>query len=658
MHRKAATGYKRRMSLLRFVLPMLPLLLLRPAAAQDVAAPLRDEHWAAAQAAAAQYADPVVPKLVTYYRLLSPGAASASEIAAFMANNPDWPLPGSLARRRDEALAAEADDAAAASDCGRFAPQAVAALARCADAYAHTGRDALAAETARRAWVAEPADAAEETQFLKRWRGVIGAEDQWRRFERLAWSDTEAAKRQAARLDPADRSAAAARLALRRDDPAGATLVAALSPARRSDPALVLEQARWLRRANQDEAALAFWQSAGNAAERAVTPDRLAAFWDERSILARRRLHDGDAVGAYALVASHAQTAPEQVGDAEFLAGFIALHGLRDPGTAMPHFATLARLSKAALTQSRAHYWLGRAAAAGNDAARSSAEYALAAAWPSTFYGQLAALALADNATMLDARITGRHDPGWDTARALALVGRELARAAVYLVSWNEPERAQSFLLRLADIAPDGADLAMAARLAAGFGLTETTITIARRAGRDGVVLLDTGWPAPVDVPGSAGVETALALGIIRQESSFETTTVSPVGARGLMQLMPATAALVARKLRLAGSVPALTADPGTNMQLGTAYLRDLLDQFDGVVPLAVAAYNAGPGRVQEWLRGNGDPRAGGVDMIDWIELIPFGETRNYVQRVIENQVVYRARSGEERPHPLSQWLR
>jgi soluble lytic murein transglycosylase len=646
------------MSIVRFVLPMLPLLLLRPAAAQDVASPLHDERWPAAEAAAAHYADPVVAKLVTYYRLLSPGGASASEIAAFMANNPDWPLQGSLARRRDEALAAEADDTAAAADCDRVAPQAVTALARCADAYARTGRDALASETARRAWIAEPADPAGETQFLKRWGSVIGAEEQWRRFDRLAWSDTDAARRQAARLDPADRPAAEARLALRRDDPAGATLVAALSPERRGDPALVLEQARWLRRANQDETALAFWQSAGNAAERAVVPDRLPAFWDERNILARRRLHDGDAAGAYALVASHAQSAPEQVGDAEFLAGFIALRGLHDPGTAMGHFATLASLSKAAQTQSRAHYWLGRTAAAANDAARSGAEYALAAAWPSTFYGQLAAVALTDTAAMLNARITARHDPGWDTERAIELTGRELTRASVYLVGWNQPGRAQSFLLRLADATPDAADRSMAARLASEFGMTETAITIARRAGRDGIVLLDTGWPTPVEVPGGAGVEAALALGIIRQESSFEASTVSPVGARGLMQLMPATAALVARKLRLTGPVPALTADPGTNMQLGTAYLRDLLDQFDGMVPLAVAAYNAGPGRVQEWLRGNGDPRTGAVDMIDWIELIPFGETRNYVQRVIENEVVYRARSGEERPHPLSQWLR
>ena len=157
----------------------------------------------------------------------------------------------------------------------------------------------------------------------------------------------------------------------------------------------------------------------------------------------------------------------------------------------------------------------------------------------------------------------------------------------------------------------------------------------------------------PVTPPAMAVPEAALSLGIIRQESSFDTAVVSPVGARGLMQLIPATAASMARKLEIPASVPALVLDPSYNMRLGTSYLRDLLEQFAGATPLAIAAYNAGPMRVNEWMATNGDPRAATVDVLDWIELIPFSETRNYVQRVIENQVIYRARRGEIRPHPL-----
>ncbi|MCX7384467.1 MAG: lytic transglycosylase domain-containing protein [Alphaproteobacteria bacterium] len=155
-----------------------------------------------------------------------------------------------------------------------------------------------------------------------------------------------------------------------------------------------------------------------------------------------------------------------------------------------------------------------------------------------------------------------------------------------------------------------------------------------------------------------AAPEPALSLGIIRQESSFDSATVSPAGARGLMQLMPATASQVARTLKLPVSVPALVLDPGYNMRLGTAYLADMLTRFDGAVALAVAAYNAGPARVSEWIATNGDPRQPTVDVLDWIETIPFGETRNYVQRVVENQVIYRAKRSEIRQHPLAPWLR
>ena len=636
--------------------PIILALLAAPAAAQDLMALVRGDRWAEADAAAAQLPDPVARKLVTYYRLLAPNAASTAEIAAFMATSPDWPQQATLARRRDEALAAELDDAVALAQCDRSPPAAAAAQVHCAELYQAAGRGADAAAMLRRAWIDGPGDAVWEANFLRDRHPALSRDDQWRRFDRLAWTDLAAAERQAARLDPADQARAAAWLAFRRDDPAALALLATVPAAQRGDPGLVLAQLRYLRRADQDDAAVALWASVGGTAERAAPPERQAAFWDERNILARRRLRVGDDAGAYALASGHAQHGGEPFVDAEFLAGFIALRRLHDASLAAPHFRALAAASGAAITQGRAHYWLGRAAAAQGDGGGARAEYATAARWPNTFYGQLAALALGDDAAALAARIRAVHDPAADATRALDLAGRELARAAAYLVAWGEPRRAQAFLLRLQEVAPDAADQALTARLAGGFGMPETAIAIARRAGRDGVLLIDSGWPMAAAPP--PGVEPALTLGVIRQESSFDTATVSPSGARGLMQLMPATAGIVARQLGLAPSVPALTLDPVFNMRLGTAYLEQLLEQFAGSVPLAVAGYNAGPGRVLEWIGNNGDPSGVGVDIIDWIELIPFGETRNYVQRVIENQVIYRAKRGEVLPHPLARWLR
>ena len=519
----------------------------------------------------------------------------------------------------------------------------------------HIGRTGGADPFIRQAWICGITDTAQEQRFLLQWGSLLTPQDQRARFDRLFATDPTAATRQLARLDATDRPRAEAVLALRRDDPDAAALVAALPRAGRTDWAVVLEQAHALRRTNQDDAAVALWKDSGTAAERAAPAEHRAAFWDERNIMARRRLRQGDAAGAYAIADGHAQPGGEALVDAEFLAGFIALRKLNDAAGATRHFQSLAALSKAGITQGRAHYWLGRAADLRGDTVAANAEYAIAMRWPNTFYGQLAALKHGDTDAALAARITATRDPPADSAATLALASRELARAAAYLVAWGELRRAESFLLRLDGVTPDPPDQALSARLANGFALPEAAVAIARRAGRDGVVLLDTGWPQPVQIPPSAGLEPALALGIIRQESSFDPTTTSPVGARGLMQLMPGTAALVARRLSLPVSLPALLQDPAYNIRLGSAYLHDLLDQF-GAVPLAVAGYNAGPARVNEWLGANGDARAT-TDMIDWIELIPFNETRNYVQRVIENQVIYRAQRHDVAPHPLAAWL-
>ncbi len=638
------------------VLALLALLLTAtPAWADDILSAIRAGRWADADAFAAEMADPVGRKLVTYYRLLTPGGAGAAEIAGFMTANPDWPMPLILARRREAAVVAEPDDAAALLECDRPAMPMLSAdaLSRCADAAARLGRGTDTDGFARRAWRAAPADAASETRFMQHWGGSIRPVDQWARFDRLAWTDTVSATRQLARVDAADRPLGVARLALRRDDVSAMAIMAALPDPARSDPALMLERVKWLRRAGQDDDALALWIESGSAAEKAAGPEHEADFWAERNLLARRRLRQGDDAGAYALADAHAETRAEQVGDAEFLAGFVALERLHDRALATRHFQALADLSRAAITQARAHYWLGRTA--GGDAGQ--AEYRLAAVYPSTFYGQLAAVALDNGTADLAARINAVRDPPADAARGLAYAGRELARAAIHLAGWGEPRRAGPFLLGLQEITPDPVDKALAGQLAAGFGLAQTAVALARRAGTQGLVPLQTGWPVAAEIPADAGVDPALALGVIRQESSFDVAADSPAGARGLMQLMPATAAATARKLGLPVSVPNLV-DPTYNIRLGTAYLRGLLDQYDNSVPMAVAAYNAGPRRVGEWVLANGDPRTAGVDPIDWIELIPFNETRNYVQRVIENEVIYHVKRGDMAPHPLGRVMR
>jgi soluble lytic murein transglycosylase len=368
----------------------------------------------------------------------------------------------------------------------------------------------------------------------------------------------------------------------------------------------------------------------------------LPAFWSERNLLARKLLHDGDAKTAYAVVAAHGQTGDEQRAEAEFFAGFIALRMLHDPATAQKHFQTLAA-SRAILTQSRAHYWLARtAAAAGKDP---KLEYERAASWPTTFYGQLATIALGQTPAR---RIGKLSDPSWTQDTALAFTEHEVLRAAAWLIAWGDPQRARVFLTRMDELAPIPAERALTAAFALYAGMPDGAVFVARRMGRDGIALPHAGWPAPYDPAGPP--DPAFSLGIMRQESSFDVGALSPSGARGLMQLMPPTASAVAKQLGIQVSLPTLTVDASHNIRLGTAYLQEVLSRFDNCLPLAAAAYNAGPHRVAEWLDQNGDPRTGPIDMVDWIELIPVGETRNYVQRVTENVVMYRAARNDPAP--------
>ena len=631
---------------------LLALFAATPALAQqaDPIAALRADRWEDAGRAAATYADPVALKLVTYYRLLAPGAATADEITDFMTQSPDWPNQALLERRRQEAIASDPDLASTLAQCDRNKLTVPQTMLHCAEALANAGRNAEAAEAARHAWIAGIGD---EPAFLRRWSGAVGADDTWERFQRFAWHDAAAAARQAPRLDPAHRAAAETRLALQRDAPNAEARLAALPTAMRRDPGMMLDHARWLRHADRPADALALWERVGEAAQNDAPADELAGFWTERNLLARRLLHDGDAAGAYALTDRHGRITPEQTLDAEFLAGFIALRRLTDPAAAKRHFITLVELSKAAITQGRAHYWLGRAiAAAGGDP---KPEYQRAAAWPTTFYGQLAALALGDDPSALARRITALHDPAYTRDQVLAFTDREVVRAAAMLVAWSDPHRARSFLMRMDELAPDPADRSLTARFALRLGLPDTAVFVARRMGRDGLLLPEAGWPIAAEPP-DGPVDASVTLGLIRQESSFDIGAVSPSGARGLMQLMPFTAQAVAKQIGAATSLVTLTSDPAHNMRLGTAYLREMLDRFDNSLPLATAAYNAGPHRVDEWLAANGDPRTGPIDMLDWIELIPLNETRNYVQRVLENVVVYRARRGESTPTLLAQW--
>lgn len=645
---------------------LLPLLLLAlggaPAAAQPWASePARAagrQALAAAQAgrfpeaqAAALAADPLARKLVEWYRMQARGSgATAAEIAAWLEANPDWPFPETIARRAEEALATDPDDALALRHFARTPPRTLEGAQRYATALINAGRGAEAVAVLREAWrQAPPADAAFEAEFAARNATVLTADDHWRRFDQLMWENqAAAASRVVPRLDPARRGVAEARLALRAEREAEGA-------AQARDLGLLYERARLLRRRDRDAEAAAVW-AAAEPLQRDMSPEAARAVWTERQILARKLVRLLDAPTAYRVAAGHGQVEPgEPRQDGEFLAGFIALRRLDDPARAARHFARVGEDSRSVITRARSAYWEGLALAAQRRTDQARARWEAAAALPVAYYGQLGSVALGESPQRLAARIAATSLPPPSREVAEFFAARELARAVVTLADLGQSDRARTFLLRMKDIAPDATDRWLTARLAALIGRPDHAVWAARRSGAAGVILLEDGWPTPWPAP-PGGAEPALVHAITRQESNFELRVVSSANARGPMQLLPSTAQAVARRLGIPHSTPMLTSDPEHNLRLGSAYIAERLERYNGALPLAAAAYNAGAGRVDEWLGTYGDPRApNGPDVRDWIELIPFGETRNYVQRVIENVVIYRARdvATADLPHPL-----
>jgi soluble lytic murein transglycosylase len=342
---------------------------------------------------------------------------------------------------------------------------------------------------------------------------------------------------------------------------------------------------------------------------------------------------------AYQTAAEHGLEGGSAYVDAEFLAGWIALRFLDDRETALLHFLRLHDWATHPMSRARAAYWAGRTyEVLGDPKAREW--YTRSARYSTTYYGQMAAARLGAPAWPLP------DDPR-PTAEDLARFdGRDAVAAARLLLALGEDDLLRSFFIRLNDIVESPGERALVAQLAIEAGREDLAVVVARRSERDGVVLVESGWPLPSYAPpAEIRPEKPLVLALIRQESGFMPDVQSPVGARGLMQLMPATATQVARRLGVPFA-PARLDDPGYNIQLGTAYLSGLIDRFGGSYVLALASYNAGPGRAARWIRENGDPRDPGVDPIDWVEMISIPETRNYVQRVMESVAVYRRRLG------------
>lgn len=630
--------------------PVQPLLAAheRPAYAAAVTA-AQNGQFDEALALAGQTRDPLLVKLVRWLELTEPRRrGDFATVARFIAENPAWPGQERLRLRAERDLPLDLPEEEVTAWFKRQPPLTAKGAMRSAEALLARGDRPAAIALLRRTWIGRSFDSDLEASFLDRYGRYIGPEDHRARLDRLLWDrEASAARRQAARLGAGYVALAQARLKLARRQAGVDAAIRRVPRALRDDPGLVYERARWRQRKGNYSGVIELLDPPRPQAPNAQR------WWPLRHWAARRALLAGDISVAYRIASEHGQAGGLGFAEAEWLAGWIALRFLDEPDAGYTHFLRLNKGVSSPISLARSEYWAGEAARrldqrkpGGQWKATAKAWYSQAAQRVTSFYGQLAARRLGQFPN-IDRIATAPPS----AARRSAFANNELVRVVRLLGALGEEHLQRRFLGRLQTLAETADDYSLLADLASEQARPDLALRAARAARRQGVLISSDLFPA-VPLDAHRGIEQALLLALVRQESGFYSDAISRAGARGLMQLMPGTAKQVARQVDVSYSHDRLTSDPSYNLLLGQSYLGDLLDRFDGSYILALAGYNAGPHRAARWIDDYGDPRDVDIDPVDWIESIPFDETRNYVQRILEALVIYRQKLGRRANEP------
>ena len=595
-----------------------------------------------ADAAERNLSDPVARKLAEWIILRSDATnANFARYAAFISANPTWPHVALFRRRAENALWDDnVDNATVRSFFATHPPTTAKGRYVLARALLAGGDRAGAMALVRYAWRNEDCSAEVERRVIEMFGDMITPADTKVRMERRFYADdTEAGLRAAQRLGGVELQIARARAAVLKHAHNAKALLDDVPVSARSEPGYLFARIQWLRRENKPEDASRLILAAPRDPGALVDTNQ---WWIERRIVIRKLLDEHHAQTAYRLARD---AAPPTEGkyrvDQHFTAGWIALRFLHDPRTAMVHFARILDGTHNPYALARGGYWLGRAADALGEHTQAKAWYEKAAQYCATYYGQLARA----RAGLPD---LGLHGPPVFTQKERQMLGNlEVVRAAELLYALDERDMVASMYAELGESAHDVAGMAMLGDLAARHNDGRAMVLLGSGAYGRGLSLEYYAYPVvglPHYRPIAPPIEEAVAYSIARQESRFNQKVVSSAHAMGLMQVTPEAAIDTARKFKVTYNRARLLSDAAYNMQMGAAELSNLLTGYNGSYILTFAGYNAGRGRVRQWIAAFGDPRDPGVDPVDWVERIPISETRNYVERVMENLQVYRAR--------------
>jgi soluble lytic murein transglycosylase len=601
---------------------------------------IQQHKFSEATALAASINDPVAQKLVEWAYLRVPESpAGFDRYNAFLQANAEW--SSMVLRRRAEArLWQERRDAATVRRFIGKQPNSVPGRLAVARVLLGEGDRAEASREIRAIWQSAELAAELEAAIVKVFPGEVNVDDDVARMDRrIGAKDFAAAMRAAKRLGAAQVAIVKACEAAEGNSSKSEALLAAVPKEAQADLGYALCRLHWLL-AHDDVAAAAklLAECSGDDLQRQDTDE----WWRVRRILARRLLDLGDAKTAYRIVSEAAAPAnPYYRAEFHFMPGWIALRFLSDPVTALRHFAKVDEGSRDPIVLARASYWRGRAFEAAGQFDEMKAQYEIAARYPTAYYGQLARARLGLSAIAF-------QPPPLPEAKVEG-AGSELLRAADMLYALGELDLVLTFVSDLAETSSDLVTLRAVGELTVRHNDAQAMLAVGKTALTRGIAMERYAFPeigVPAYQPISPPIDQCMVYSIVRTESAFDQRDTSPANAVGLMQVTPEAGRDTAKRFSVTYDWKRLISDPVYNTQMGAAEITALFKEYTGSYVMTFAGYNAGRGRVRQWVAQHGDPRDPKIDAVDWVERIPLAETRNYVQRVMENLQVYGARLG------------
>jgi soluble lytic murein transglycosylase len=506
------------------------------------------------------------------------------------------------------------------------------------ESYILIGEKTRGANLIKKGWITASISKNELKFFRKKFKKYLNADDYIKRADYLAWNNKYWDLRRLTRYLPKDYELLYTARHILMSKGYGVDQAIKNVPEKfKNDAGLNYDRLKWRRKKGRVDSSVEILMKIRNDKDYLVMPEK---WWKEREIISRKLIYKKKYEIAYKITSDHGMTEGVEFAEAEWMSGWIALSFLKDPLIAKDHFHNFYKNVSYPISTSRGAFWLGRTYEKLGNKEQSLKWYQEASKYLTTYYGQLAFLKLYPNG-----KFVLNNDMEVDNKYRYIFYNKELVKI-IYLLDELKKDKYTKYILRhLAnDNIKRGSEI-LAAELATSIERYDFAIQVSKIASYQKRFHNQFNYPiisTPKTINGRKIPESAFILSIIRQESEFDLSANSHAGAKGLMQLMPYTAKLVSKQAKLPYSKSRLTTDPEYNINLGSHYIAGLILQYDGAYPFATAAYNAGPNRVKYWKKINKDPQKKQVDYVDWVELIKFRETRNYVQRVLENYNVYR----------------